>query len=230
MHWVGRKPIRSLALVAGFFWGKIQPVEVPSCVGIIQNALAAKIDQLETYEPNAFTKLLFLADGTDVGWGTATLGESVAKKFPDKTVVRADLLVMQPKTVGNLTVVKVDNTEAFPAEVTRHKYDMIVMREGMCVCCASHACGGVGYQRAAMGDFLERVASVLNTENPDAIAVLHARAGRVPSGGKQIIEQAASDVQARHPELQFDFNMTGNKIHSLMIRPRPNNELELLVP
>ena len=73
---------RKLAFVSGFFWNSIRPVEVSSCIGLVQDAIATKMDAVETYAPKEFEKLLFISDGIDVGWGSTSLGEQVGKKYP----------------------------------------------------------------------------------------------------------------------------------------------------
>jgi hypothetical protein len=222
---------RRLVLISGFFWGSIKPVETPSCVGLIHDAVVAQIDHVATYKPVEFQKLLFLSDGGG-SWGPLALGEQVAKAYPQKTVVRADLMIHQQKQEGNLTEVQMDNNAKFPPTVTQHKYDFIAMREGMCIhymgVCT--ACCGVRYERNEMSTFLGQVADLLNTSNPNAIAVLHSGPGsRFSAKDKAALEQAVSDVQARRPDLVFNYNMVGNKIHSLMIQPK-QGQVDLVVP
>ena len=114
--------------------------------------------------------ILFLSDGRDEQL-VERLGPVIAKEFPKKTVVSAELNVVENGFVNNWGLIKIDNTERFP--VKDNAFDRIVLRKGMCVCHGGRCCAGFNPASKEARSFLTEVIRILNKKDPHAMAVLH---------------------------------------------------------
>jgi hypothetical protein len=114
--------------------------------------------------------ILFLSDGRDQNL-VERLGPPIAKEFPKKWVVSAELNVVEDGFVNNWGLIKIDNTERFP--VKDNAFDRIVLRRGMCVCHEGRCCAGFKPASPENRTFLSEVVRILNKKDPHAMAVLH---------------------------------------------------------
>jgi hypothetical protein len=91
--------------------------------------------------------------------------------------------------------VVIDNTVELP--FSDDTFDAVVMRRGLCACRDGKVCGGIPLELPAATSFLRSVARVLNTQNPEAIAVLQGEIHHGFDGGSHAMkfwEQAVRPV------------------------------------
>jgi hypothetical protein len=101
-------------------------------------------------------------------------------------------------------------------------FDAITMRRGLCPCKGStQTCGGIQLTRAATTSFLTEVATALNRNNPNAIAMLHADSAP-PNGTTaqlRLWQRAARDVP-RELGVEIEIMELEGKLTGIVIRPR----------
>lgn len=141
-------------------------------------------------------RVLFLADGL---YGEA-MGPSVAKAFPSLLVTSSDVLHGAPKTVGNLTTMRIDHKEGIPAP--DNSYDRIVLRNALCVCNRTRFCADIPFDAASAATFFLEIGRVLDKNDPVAGAFLHGCKITDPDNHGTVLRDAAALTMERNPALR----------------------------
>ncbi|NDG84681.1 MAG: hypothetical protein EBX52_06535 [Proteobacteria bacterium] len=159
--------------------------------------------------------ILCLSDGRDKDL-IERMGPALAKEYPKKTVVSAELNVVQNGFVNNWGLFRIDNTERFP--VKNNSFDRIVLRRGMCVCHEGRCCAGFKPASADARNFLGEVVRILNKNDPHAMAVLH---GMVDVGMAEIFAWSAFlDEISKTAPIRYRMMMDHQGMfHSILIQP-----------
>lgn len=127
----------------------------------------------DIFDPDAYLhsdRLLFLSDGLNRA-DHFSLGPQVARAFPQKRVISVDFGYPGSIENGNLKLMSLDNTKAFP--FADNSFDTIVLRRGLCVCHQNQCCGGFLPDSAEAKNFFREVVRVLDKRVSHSKAVLH---------------------------------------------------------
>ncbi len=160
--------------------------------------------------------ILFLSDGAETR-KIDRLGPVLAKEFPKKTIVSADINIVEDGFVNNWGLVKIDNLKKFP--IADDSFDRVILKKGLCLCHGDTCCGGFKPRDEATKQFFGEVARVLNKKDPNAIAVLQ---GTNNVGMSEILKWNAfmDEVSKKYPvEYEFMYDREG-LFHSILIQPR----------
>ncbi len=159
--------------------------------------------------------ILFLSDGRDEKL-VERLGPAIAKEFPKKYVVSAELNVVEDGFVNNWGLIKIDNTEPFP--VNDNAFERIVLKKGMCVCHGGKCCAGFTPASKEARSFLSEVVRILNKNDPHAMAVLH---GMHDVGMAEIWAWTTFlDEIAKQEPIKYKMMMDRQGLfHSILIQP-----------
>ena len=180
----------------------------------IQGMLGQWGNRVETALYRDANSILFLSDGKEA-LKVDRLGPVIAKEFPKKTVVSAEVQVEENRFVQNWGYVKVDNLERFP--VKDNSFDRVVLRRGMCVCHNEVCCAGFKPGSPEAGRFFSEVIRVLDKSNPNAFAVLH---GVHNVGGNDLMAWVKHLEELRKTKpFRYRILMSNGSFHSILIQP-----------
>jgi|GEM_PF-6515371 len=159
--------------------------------------------------------ILFLSDGADV---IDRLGPAIAQEFPKKTVVSAELDIVEDGFLNNWGLIRIDNTRPFPAK--DDSFDRVILRRGMCVCHHGRCCAGFKPASPDARNFLRQVVRILNKKDPHALAVLH---GMYDVGMGEIWAWSTFlDEIAKTEPIRYRMMMDRQGMfHSILIQPAP---------
>jgi hypothetical protein len=158
--------------------------------------------------------ILFLADGSEAR-ATDRLGPLLAREFPGKTVVSADVDVGENRLIRNWGHVKIDHLAMFP--VKDNSFDRVILRQGLCQCHSNTCCAGFNPQGPQAKKFFQEVVRVLDKNNPGAFAVLH---GMHNVGGSdvQVWKSMLNEISLFNP-VEYEIMLDKGFFHSILIRP-----------
>lgn len=161
--------------------------------------------------------ILLLSDASN-NYGFS-IGEQLARKFPQKDIVISDFRYKNTSKNNNVTSMHLDNTKEMP--FADNSYDTIVMRRGLCVCSGNKACGGFCSINEESYLFFRRVIKTLNKKNKNSIAILHGEHGttkEVQDIWKGYLERLEEEFS-----VQVSFAYSKDKetglLNSIIIRP-----------
>jgi hypothetical protein len=150
-------------------------------------------------------RVAVLADGTVPGAqeGTGPVGLRIANMYPHLEVHRSDIALPAGRAVnGRLVTERVDLSRAEWFEASRGKFDLVILKNGMCACKPTgHSCAGTPLNLRDAVLFLERVVSLFTAGNREAAAYLHGPGEKNVPERTDVWRQAVVVFRERHPEL-----------------------------
>lgn len=188
--------------------GVAQAVQV-RCVdhlssGILGGELGYGAEVNTTYY-SPYRNLLFLSDGSGTRFGVAdgrtfegamSLGQTVARTYPEKHVVSGDFIIEGQTQTGNYWQRHVDNSQPLP--FGDNQFQFVGMRKGLCLCCRHQPCGGFSSKHEATKAFFLEVIRVLDLNDPNSLAVLHGQEFSNP----KVVERwkrVAEELEQQYP-------------------------------
>lgn len=177
------------------------------------------------YQP--YQRQLFLSDGIADKFGfpstplyepgAFTLAERIAARFPVKEITQGDFNIKGDTSVGNLRQMFIDNSVALP--FSGNVFDLIVLRKGLCRCACYRPCAGFSDKYASSKAFFQEIIRVLDTSNPDALAILHGQeytSNKVVARWKRIAEELQAEFPVEfifvHSRPEWGFEPDNHKI------------------
>ncbi len=157
--------------------------------------------------------ILLLGDGSK-SQVTDRLGPLLAREFPKKWVVSADLEVGENLLIRNWSTIQINHVERFP--VNDNSFDRIILRKGLCQCHSSSCCAGFSPHGPQAKQFFREVIRTLDKRNPNAFAVLH---GIDNVGGIDVQAWSSMlDEIALTEPIQYQVILDKGFFHSILIR------------
>lgn len=158
--------------------------------------------------------ILLLADGSETR-ATDRLGPLLAREFPDKAVVSADVDVAENQLIRNWGHVKIDHLDVFP--VKDNSFDRVILRRGLCQCHSNTCCAGFNPHGPQAKKFFQEVVRVMDKNNPNSFAILH---GMHNVGGTdvQAWKSMLDEISIFHP-IEYEIMLDKGFFHSILIRP-----------
>ena len=181
----------------------------------------------------ANSKNILLLSDSNFGGSFFSIGDKLARAYPDKMIVQTDIKYSVPYSAsalqrrdpqkGVFAQFHIDNTQPFPFE--SNQFDTVVMRRGLCICDPQKkhvTCAGFcATDKATAQQFFLEVSRVLDKNNPESRAILHGEAGVTP----EVIEEwkkYSHEIESKVPvTFRFQFSIDRPAQLSLIeIRPR----------
>jgi hypothetical protein len=158
--------------------------------------------------------ILLLADGSERRV-VDRLGPFLAREFPKKTVLSADVDVGENLLIRNWGNLKIDHLKVFP--VKDNSFDRIILRKGLCQCHSASCCAGFHPLGPEARQFFSEVVRVLDKGNPESFAVLH---GEKNVGGVDVATwRKMLDEISKSQPIEYEMMFDGGFFHSILIRP-----------
>lgn len=180
------------------------------------------LDEEKIFLPYEKAKsVLFVSDGLVTDPESFPLGPRVAKKYPGKRIVSTDIKVREKDAWGNFELMPMDNAKPF--SFADDEFDMIVLRQGLCMCLGPSCCAGIKPGTPESRKFITEVVRVLNKKNPEAKAILHGSYGVTREMQKKW-QDLCSELEREFPSVRIDFVVNDYDFFAgIRIYPRPRN-------